>query len=92
MLVANPVTGNPINVPVANFTASPRSGTVPLLVLFNDTSAGLPVAWRWDFGDGNISTEQNPTHIYSVAGSYNVTLVVSNDGGCVNRTVKVAPI
>ena len=80
------------DVPVANFTASPRSGTVPLLVSFNDTSAGLPVAWRWDFGDGNISTEQNPSHIYSVAGSYNVTLVVSNDDGCVNRTVKVGEV
>ncbi len=41
-------------------------------------STGLPDVWTWDFGDGANSTEQNPMHIYSVAGNYTVMLTASN--------------
>ncbi|MBP8249320.1 MAG: PKD domain-containing protein, partial [Chitinophagales bacterium] len=39
------------------------------------------VTWLWDFGDGTISTIENPDHTYPTDGSYVVTLVVTNDCG-----------
>ncbi|AKB35374.1 cell surface protein [Methanosarcina siciliae C2J] len=70
-------------LPVANFTATPTSGDSPLTVQFTDESAGSPTAWAWDFdSDGNVdSTEQNPGHTYSDAGSYAVNLTVTNEDG-----------
>ncbi len=47
-------------------------------VLFYDNSSGQPVSWHWDFGDGNTSTDQNPTHYYSSPGTYTVTLTVED--------------
>jgi PKD repeat protein len=66
---------------VASFTASPRSGALPLAVSFTDTSIGTPVSWAWNFGDGQTSTLQNPTHTYSTPGTYNVTLRSTNAAG-----------
>jgi PKD repeat protein len=65
----------------ADFTASPTSGTAPLAVSFTDVSTGAPTSWSWNFGDGNTSTQQNPTHTYSTAGTYSVSLTVSNATG-----------
>ena len=65
----------------AAFSAFPTSGNAPLKVAFTDNSSGSPASWKWDFGDGNISTEQNPTHTYSKAGPYNITLTANNSAG-----------
>ena len=46
---------------------------------FTDISTGIPDSWHWDFGDGNTSTEQNPSHTYMDKGPYTVTLTISND-------------
>lgn len=67
--------GNP---PVADFSATPRDGTIPLTVAFTDTSANVPTAWHWDFGDGATSEEQNPSHTYTRAETFMVRLKVSN--------------
>jgi len=67
--------------PVAAFSASPTSGKTPLNVKFTDTSTGTPTKWKWNFGDGKTSTQQNPTHKYSAAGKYTVTLTVTNAVG-----------
>lgn len=66
----------------ADFTASPRIGPAPLTVVFTDTSnVPSPTAWEWDFGDGNTSSLQNPTHTYTQTGVYDVSLrVFSADG------------
>ncbi|UBM63513.1 PKD domain-containing protein [Candidatus Sulfidibacterium hydrothermale] len=69
------------HAPVANFTASTTSGKVPLTVTFTDHSSNTPVFWHWDFGDGYTSTLQNPTHTYVYAGTYRVTLTVTNSYG-----------
>lgn len=53
----------------------------PFTVKFMDTSDAHPTKWLWDFGDGTTSTDQNPTHTYKSAGTYNVTLTVWNDLG-----------
>lgn len=67
--------------PVANFTAKPTCGKVPLSVVFNDTSTGSPTSWFWNFGDGTNATTQNPVHIYTSSGKYTVSLTASNTGG-----------
>ncbi|HVS16821.1 MAG TPA: PKD domain-containing protein [Thermoanaerobaculia bacterium] len=64
-------------LPVADFTF----GTNNLTVVFTDTSTGFPNKWLWDFGDGNTSTRQNPSHTYSDAGTYVVTLTATNSQG-----------
>ena len=74
-------------IPVANFSATPTSGTVPLNVSFTDTTVGAPTSWKWDFGDGKSSTIQNPSHIYQSSGTYNVSLTVKNKNGT-NTTTK----
>ncbi len=67
--------------PVAAFSSDTTSGTAPLTVNFTDQSSGSPTSWSWDFGDGNVSTAQNPSHTYEVVGTYTVSLTVSNDVG-----------
>ena len=71
----------PPTAPTASFTPAPTSGSAPLTVQFTDTSSGGPTAWSWSFGDGGTATVQNPAHTYSVAGTYTVTLTVSNSLG-----------
>ncbi len=75
-----------VNEVVADFTATPTSGTYPLTVNFTDQSINSPTSWDWDFGDGGNSTEQNPLHIYNNFGSYTVSLTVSNDYGSDNES------
>jgi len=58
-----------VRIPVADFNATPTSGTAPLLVQFTDKSMGNPTSWTWTFGDGSISTQQNPYHLYKDPGS-----------------------
>ena len=71
--------------PIADFSATPAGGTAPLLVQFTDDSvAGTNpiVSWYWEFGDGDTSTEQNPSHTYTSVGTYSVTLTVTDEHGC----------
>ncbi|MBS1742265.1 MAG: PKD domain-containing protein [Bacteroidetes bacterium] len=71
--------------PVVDFSASATSGCFPLTVNFSDLSTsttGLIDNWQWDLGDGNFSTQQNPSHTYTASGSYNVSLRVRNSSGC----------
>ncbi|MGI6342001.1 MAG: PKD domain-containing protein [Bacteroidales bacterium] len=60
--------------------------------IFNSTSSAGVIHWLWDFGDGNASNIANPEHIYTVSGTYNVTLTVTDTNGCSNvrsRTLTV---
>lgn len=67
--------------PRPDFVGAPVSGEVPHSVKFTDMTSGQVNSWRWDFGDGKASTEQNPTHTYWTHGVYNVILTVSNEYG-----------
>jgi len=61
--------------------ASPTSGNIPLTVKFSCNVMGNhpPFNYQWNFGDDNSSTEQNPTHTYSVAGEYTSTLTITDN-------------
>jgi PKD repeat protein len=66
--------------PTVTFTGTPTSGTRPLSVTFTATQVGsIKIdAWSWTFGDSNTSTSQNPTNLYSQAGTFTVSLTATN--------------
>ena len=67
--------------PDASLVSNATAGTLPFAVQFLDNSTNSPTSWTWSFGDGGTSSEQNPSHTYSVAGIYTVTLTATNSGG-----------
>ena len=70
--------------PTAEFgldSNSVDSGCVPLTVGFIDKSSGPHDEWSWYFGDGDSSNDTNPTHTYTEAGTYTVTLFIRNYEG-----------
>jgi hypothetical protein len=71
---------------VAEFAASPASGTAPLAVSFTDLSTGAPTAWTWSFGDGGSSAVQHPAHVYAIPGTYTVSLDVAGAAGSDGET------
>ena len=88
--------GKPVSVdpsPQAAFTADTACFGTPSQ--FTDSSvpnSGSLIAWSWNFGDpssgtNNTSTLQNPTHVFTGTGVYNVNLVVTNSGTCTGDTI-----
>mgnify|MGYP001828912828 FL=1 len=79
------------NSPVVGFSYSAWR----TITFFRDRSTdsdGTVVSWRWDFGDGNYSTRQNPWHRYARYGNYAVTLTVTDNEGAsssMSKTVSV---
>jgi len=67
----------PTAIPSTDFEVD-YTTTCDGLVYFTDLSTEFPNAWQWDFGDGNTSTQQNPSHTYTAPGTYTVTLTSSN--------------
>ena len=70
----------------AQFLGAPLSGPLPLTVDFTDLSGGTVNSWSWNFGDGGTSTVQNPSHEYTTAGTYTVSLTVTGPGGSDTET------
>ncbi len=66
--------------PTASFTHSCAGTTCDFTDTSSDSDGGV-VAWGWDFGDGNTSTTQHPTHTYGSDGTYIISLTVTDDGG-----------
>lgn len=76
--------GPEVVLPTADFTTGAVCDGSP--VSFTDLSTistGTITDWLWDFGDGQTSSTQNPTHTYSTANTYNVTLTITSNSGCV---------
>ncbi|TPG66501.1 PKD domain-containing protein [Hymenobacter nivis] len=69
-----------LNPPVAAFASTYVSGGCVNPVQFTDQTTNAPTAWRWDFGDGTTSTQQNPTHQFA-AGTYTVALTATSANG-----------
>ena len=92
--ITYPVLVNPN--PVASFTGEDVCQGQE--TCFTDAStlvSGTVTSWLWNFGDGNTSSSQNPCHVYSSAGTYTVTLLITTDKGCTDGdtiNVEVWPI
>lgn len=69
------------NSPIAEFTSNLTSVFTGQSITFTDLSSDSPTSWLWNFGDGNTSTSQNPTHSYAAAGTYEVILSATNADG-----------
>ncbi len=76
--------------PVADFSVNNAENVTICLgaeVVFADLSTNTPTQWTWNFGDGQTSSVQNPTHTYAEAGSYNVSLTVANQDGTDSKQI-----
>jgi PKD repeat protein len=71
VLISNPPIVAAFNM---NTITPPLNGSV----IFSDLSSNQPVTWLWNFGDGNTSTAQNPTHNYLTPGLKTITMIASN--------------
>jgi PKD repeat protein len=80
--------------PQANFEILPDSIIKIPDYTFNykNTSKGSPVKFLWDFGNGKISKEENPSHTYTDTGAYKVKLIVANIEGCTDTISKIVKI
>jgi len=66
--------------PIADFEADPTETCTETTIQFTDLSIDA-ATWSWDFGDGDTSSDPNPTHSYSIPGLYTIILTVTNDCG-----------
>ncbi|RJS73842.1 PKD domain-containing protein, partial [Methanophagales archaeon] len=88
----------PSQHPFASFTYTPENATVNETITFNASSSYDPdgniTNYEWDFGDGNVTntTEETINHSYSEAGSYEVTLTVTDNDGATNSTTKIITV
>jgi beta propeller repeat protein len=68
--------------PTAEFSADVQAGYAPLTVQFANLSTVTEAwEWQWDFGDGQTSAAQSPSHTFDTVGTYTVSLAVTSEGG-----------
>jgi PKD repeat protein len=80
----------PKYAPMTNFSADMLT-SCDGKIAFKDNSIYEPTKWKWTFGDGAASTDQNPVHTYTANGTYTVMLVTANANGT-DSLVKAAYI
>ncbi len=75
---------------LVSFTGTPLTGVVPLPVTFTSIiiDGGPPYTYVWSFGDGGTSTSANPVRTYTVAGTYSVTMTVTDASGTVKSQTR----
>ncbi len=80
---------------VANFQYSNVcEGSVTIFTDSSFITNGNIISWQWDFGDGDTSILQNPTHLYTDTGTYTVTLIITTDIGntdTISKTIYIFP-
>jgi len=86
LLFSASITGAAQAPPVADFTANKVAGCSPLVVTFQDLSTNNPTSWAWDFGNGQLSTLQNPVVNFSQPGTYTIQLIARNSSGLDEET------
>jgi gliding motility-associated-like protein len=74
----------PIPGPTASFTAFPMPVHINETISFLDNSNGNIVSWQWNFDDGSQETGTSINHQYTTPGKYTVTLVVTDNSGCLD--------
>jgi len=82
-------------VPIASFIYGPNNPFQGHTIQFTDQSTDLDgsiVNWTWNFGDGNISYEKNPTHVYTKNGTYTVILTVMDNDGATKSTQRIITV
>jgi PKD repeat protein len=83
--------------PNADFSYTPTKPTIENKIYFTDKSTdvdGYITSWFWDFGDGNSSSEKNPSHQYIKSGTYKVKLTVKDNDNSVseiNKELLISP-
>ncbi len=85
IVITRPAYINVFASPTANFSSNVRQVCWGTPINFTDNStagSGNIVSWLWNFGDGQISTQQNPSHTYASGGIFNVSLQVTDVNGC----------
>lgn len=95
LIAGNACGGDTICQPITVVCPAPSAAfsfsSTNLAYSFNDLTSGSPTSWMWDFGDGNTSTQQNPNHLYSNLGTFQVCLIATNSCGpdtfCTSVTV-----
>ncbi len=78
-----------VGSPMAAFSTNANCSS--LAVQFTDQSTisgGAISTYEWNFGDGNISTLQNPSHTYAATGNYQVQLIVTSSTGCIDTLIQ----
>jgi len=82
--------------PVASFTASAISGTVPLTVnvsaILSSDEDGIIVKFEWDFGDGSSGSGEAASHTYTTTGTFTIVLRVTDDNGATDRASKTITV
>ena len=86
----------PVNVPPVANANGPYTGTAGVAVNFSSAGSNDPdgsiASYAWDFGDGNTSTQANPSHTYQSAGNYTVSLTVTDNNNASNSDSTAATI
>ncbi|MCZ6704990.1 MAG: PKD domain-containing protein, partial [Bacteroidetes bacterium] len=69
------------SAPTSHYNEPETAGNAPFDASFTDLSTETPTSWSWTFGDGGVSTDQNPDYTYDDEGLYTVTLIATNGAG-----------
>jgi gliding motility-associated-like protein len=77
--------------PTLVFSSDTINSCAPGIINFTDNSiagntADPITSWNWNFGDGTVSTSENPSHIYNSSGTFTVNLTVTTDAGCTSNS------
>lgn len=75
------------NIPVANFSADVTNSCTGTINFFDESITSAGSTYFWDFGDGDTSTLQNPSHTYTTSGTFTVSLTVTNCAGSNTKTL-----
>jgi len=85
-----------VNQPPVSNPNGPYSGTVDVPVMFDGTASNDPdgsiVSYNWNFGDGNTGSTASPSHVYTVDGTFNISLIVTDDAGATDTASTTASI
>jgi gliding motility-associated-like protein len=77
-----------ISKPVADFASADTLSCPGKPIVFTSYSVGNGLSFTWNFGDGNTSAQQSPTHQYSAPGVYTVKLFITDLYGCTDSLVR----